>query len=175
MIQLITVSNSIELNDDIEQIYLNSFPSDERKEWQELKDLLNHPNFSLNKIVQGGKSIGLITFWDLPDFVFIEHFAIHESHRGKGTGVSVIKIITEEKPIKIVVEVEEPTTVSNRRRIAFYERLGFTLNEDVYYQPPYSTDKNEVKMLLMSYPEKIKTNNFEEIKTQIHQLVYHQQ
>jgi ribosomal protein S18 acetylase RimI-like enzyme len=172
MIKLIPVSNSLELNDDLEQIYTDSFPADERREWQQIKELLHHPNFSLNQVFGDGNLIGLISFWNLPGFIFIEHFAILESARGKGFGTQVVKQVIEEKSTKVVVEVEEPITESARRRIDFYRRFGFSICEGIYYQPPYSSDKNKVKMLLMSFPNRLTPSDFETIKILIYRNVY---
>jgi hypothetical protein len=70
--------------------------------------------------------------------------------------------------------VEESITDDARRRIAFYESIGFSVCEGIYYQPPYSPDKNKVKMLLMSFPENILPPEFDEIKTRIYREVYQQ-
>lgn len=172
MIKLIPVTNTDELNDDLKQIYIDSFPSDERRDWLELKKLINHPNFSFNQVLNNEKIIGLITIWNLPKCVFIEHFAIHESLRSKGIGTQVFMKIMDENPSNIMLEVEEATTEAAQRRITFYERLGFSICDGIYYQPAYSPDKNKVKLLLMSYPELLIPYDFEEIKTQIYRFVY---
>ena len=38
----------------------------------------------------------------------------------------------------VVLEVEMPTDEMSKRRIGFYERLGFELDNQVYHQPPYA-------------------------------------
>lgn len=172
MIQFIPVTNPLELNDDLGQIYIDSFPLDERREWQELKELLTQRNFNFNKILDGGKLIGLITTWNLPDFVFIEHLAIHESFQAKGIGAKVLKQIIEVTQARIILEVEEPDSETAKRRIAFYERSGFSVCDNIYWQPPYSPGKNKVKMLLMSFPEPLNSKDFSKIKAQIYQHVY---
>lgn len=172
MIKLIPVSNSLELNDDLKQIYIDSFPADERRDWQELKELICHPNFRLNQVRDDQELIGLISIWNLLNFDFIEHFAISDSMRGKGIGTQVLKQVIEEKSTKIIVEVEEPTNESARRRIAFYEHFGFFVCDGIYYQPPYSPDKNKIKMLLMSFPDKVTAVEFVEIKNQLYLEVY---
>lgn len=172
MINLIQVSNLQELCDDLKQIYIDSFPSDERREWHELKELTHDPHFSLNQVFDNQKLIGLISIWDLQEFIFIEHFAIEKSVRSKGIGSHVLKQIIEAKSVKVVVEVEPPTNKLTKRRITFYERLGFSACESSYWQPPYSPDKNKVKMLLMSFPDKILPLEFIEIKKQLYWEVY---
>jgi len=172
MIRVIPVSKWGKSNNDLQQIYNDSFPIDERREWKEIKKLIDHPNFILNQVFDEQKSIGLITLWHLLDFTFIEHFAIKESFQGNGIGTQVITHLINGKSTKIILEVDEPTTELTKRRITFYERLGFSVCENIYYQPPYSSGQNEVKMLLMSYPDKINSSEFNEIKTQLYKEVY---
>ena len=172
MIKVIPASNLREMNQELKQMYIDSFPSNERREWKELQNLMDHPNFNIHQVFDDQKSIGLITIWNLLSFTFIEHFAIKESFQGKGVGSQVIKQIIEGKPTKVILEVEEPTDEPSRRRITFYERLGFSVCESIYFQPPYSMGKDKVKMLLMSYPDKITALEFIEIKTLIYMEVY---
>lgn len=174
MIKLIPVTNSLDLTEDLKQIYLDSFPPDERRDWQKMKDLLKDSNFFLNKVLENQELVGLISVWNFQGFVFIEHFAILESKRGKGIGSQALKQVIAENLNTIIVEVEEPISDDARRRIAFYESAGFSVCEGIYHQPPYSPDKNKVKMLLMSFPEKILPLEFDEIKTRIYREVYQQ-
>lgn len=161
-----------ELSHDLKNIYIDSFHPDERREWDEMPTLLSHPQFRLNQVIYEQKLIGFITTWNLLNFTFIEHFAIDESVQGKGLGTQIIKQVMEENSTMLVLEVEEPTDELTRRRISFYKRLGFSVCEGTYYQPPYSPDKCKVKMLLMSDVEKITPLEFDQIKTQLYQEVY---
>jgi GNAT superfamily N-acetyltransferase len=174
MIKLIHVTNPLDLTEDLKQIYFDSFPPNERRDWLEIKELLKHSGFILNQILENQKLVGLISVWNLSKFVFIEHFAILESNRGKGIGTQVLKQVIAENPTTLIVEVEEPITDAARHRIAFYESARFSVCEGIYYQPPYSPDKNKVKMLLMSFPENILPPEFHEIKTRIYREVYQQ-
>lgn len=175
MINLIPVTNSHDLSEDLKQIYIGSFPPDERRDWQQMKELLNHSNFILNQVLENQELVGLISVWNFPNFVFIEHFAILESKRGRGIGSQALNQVIAENQKKLIIEVEEPISDDARRRIAFYESAGFSVCEGVYYQPPYSRDKNRVKMLLMSFPEMILPPEFDEVKTRIYREVYQQE
>jgi ribosomal protein S18 acetylase RimI-like enzyme len=160
------------MNSDLQQIYEKSFPDDERREWNQLIDILDDNRFTINGIYFQQQLIGIITFWNLDGFRFIEHFAIRNTEQGKGYGTQVIKKLTAEILVPVILEVEEPFTDVAKKRIAFYERLNFRISEQEYYQPPYSVGKNRVKMLLMSYPEKLDPNKFTTIKNKIYQTVY---
>lgn len=172
MIQLIPVFASLDLGDDLRQIYFDSFPADERREWQEIQQLLAHPSYNFYQICVNEKLTGLISIWRWPEFIFIEHFALSSPTRGLGIGTQVMKQLMSENLQVIIIEVELPDTEPAIRRIAFYERLGFMLCQEDYYQPPYSPGKNYVKMLLMSYPHSISREEFLSMKAKIYKEVY---
>lgn len=172
MIQLIPVIHPTELNTDFRQIYEETFPPDERREWNKLTELIGNDHFSLNEIYHQEKFAGFISIWNLGEFSFIEHFAIRDTERGKGIGTRIIRQIIAQISTPVILEVEEPHTLSARKRIGFYERLNFWVSDGDYCQPPYAIDKNKVKMLLMSYPNRIQPENFAGIKNRIHDVVY---
>jgi ribosomal protein S18 acetylase RimI-like enzyme len=172
MIQLHPVINPDKLNFDLKQIYEASFPEDERREWKQLLELLNNTQFCLYEIYDQQKILGFISIWNLTEFSFIEHFAIQDAEQGKGYGTQVIEHVLSMNSKPIILEVEEPITENARKRIAFYERLNFAVNDFNYFQPAYSPEKRSIKMLLMSYPSNIYPEIFEGIKDRIHHEVY---
>lgn len=172
MINIIPVSSPIALTDELCQIYSQSFPADERREWTEIPELLCSPHFRLSQVCKNQEIIGLIAVWNFSDFTFIEHFAIRESARGQGIGSVVLKMVLADNQKPIILEAEEPFTDEARRRIVFYERLGFSVCEGIYFQPPYAAGKNKVKMLLMSFPSKTIPLEFDEIKNRLYRDVY---
>lgn len=172
MIQLISIANSLNINPELRPIYEEAFPRDERREWNQLLELISNPKFSLKAVYSENKLIGFISQWNLDKFCFIEHFAISENERGKGFGSMVIKQIQNDYLTPIILEVEKPLTNAAIRRITFYKQLNFKVLNGSYYQPPYSIEKNKVKMVLMSYSNTIMKQNFKEVKIKIHQTVY---
>lgn len=172
MIQLLRVTNPEKLNIDFKPTYESLFPPDERREWDQLLDLIGYTQYSLYEIFSNEKFIGFISVWNLTEFSFIEHFGICTTEQGKGYGAQALNKILLISSEPVVLEVEEPLTEPARKRIAFYERFSFSICTRNYFQPPYSRDKKSVNMLLMSYPKKIETSDFEKIKAQIHDRVY---
>jgi len=172
MMQLLWVTNPEKLNVDFKQTYESSFPPDERREWNQMLDLLGNTQFKLHEIYLQKKFIGFISVWDLEEISFIEHFAIRTNAQGKGYGTQALKQVISMNSKPVILEVEEPFTGIARKRITFYKRLNFSINNQSYFQPPYSHDKNSIKMLIMSYPEKFSPEIFEKIKIQIHGTVY---
>lgn len=172
MVKLLPVSDTMELNDELKHIYEESFPSDERREWLEVSELIHYPSFTFYRIVDNVDLIGLITVWNFNRFSLIEHFAIRQNLRGKSLGTKVLTLLITEISKPVIVEVEEPINDTAQRRIAFYERLGFVVCNGIYYQPAYSAEKSRVKMQLMSFPKQLSTNEFSEVKSLIYRAVY---
>lgn len=172
MLELIAVSDPKDLEIDLKQIYLDSFPDNERREWNEMQHLLLNHLFTVCKITHNNLLIGFITFWKWTDLLFIEHFALNETARGKGIGTIILKQLLEQHPSTVIAEVEEPLTEQANRRIAFYQRLGFDLCQQEYYQPPYISGFDKVKMYIMSYPAKLTNREFTVFRNRIYKEVY---
>ena len=147
-----------------------SFPSDERRPYDEQKCLLNEPRYSVYTLDDEPK--GFICSWDFDDFVFIEHFAIDNKYRNLGLGSEFLCdfIAMQKKPV--CLEVEPPDTDIAKRRIGFYERNGFFLNEYDYFQPPISKGKNIVPLMIMISKGKIIKEVFENIRDTLYREVY---
>ncbi|MBL7971879.1 MAG: GNAT family N-acetyltransferase [Prolixibacteraceae bacterium] len=174
MIQLVQVTKSTDLNVDLKQTYEEAFPPDERREWNHWIQMLGDVRFCLNEVYNEERFIGFISVWDLDQFRFIEHFAIRDTERSKGFGSRILEQLLAQKSSPVILEVEEPFSEIARKRIAFYERMGFVVSGGEYFQPPYSAGKNSVKLLLMSYPGAIDPTDFAGVKSRIHSRVYGQ-
>lgn len=67
----------------IEDLYVKSFPVDERRPFEKLVELLgNTPVFHLRLLCDGDKKVGFISYWQWPDLTYGEHFAVDPDERG---------------------------------------------------------------------------------------------
>lgn len=154
-----------------EKLLVEAFPADEYREISEQRaNVRNLNNFHMNIIYSGTTLLGIISYWKFNTFTYIEHFAILPEFRNCGYGALAIKKIAE-KEKAIVLEVEKPDDEITRRRIAFYQRCGFTLCRKKYIQPAYRNDSKEIPMHLMSRGVPV-DENFENIKNKIYHSVY---
>lgn len=157
----------------VEKLYLESFPIEERRNIKEFRRLISkNEDFTLYIISDNDKKVGFLTFWTLGSFIYIEHFAISSEFRNGGYGKKVMEAFILENSLPILLEVELPETDLAKRRIGFYERLGFRLWNIEYKQPPYNDGYNPIPMKLMSYGVFDLQENFQFVRSILYKKVY---
>lgn len=139
---------------ELRTLYFDSFPPEERRSWESIMELTDDRSspFNMTVILRDGVTAGFITWWRLGGARYVEHFAIIPAMRGGGLGGEAIRNFVAADPMPVILEVE-PSGSNDMadRRIAFYERCGFTGHRDFkYIQPPYSPGLPEVPLMLMT-------------------------
>lgn len=161
------------LSEQLERVYLDSFPPEERREWNDiaLKARDKDEPLQFTEVMLEGKPVGLISWWDFGQFAYLEHFAVDGAIRGGGIGASALCLWLKDIGMPAVLEVELPDANDMAsRRIGFYERLGFKGHSDwLYVQPPYRPGLPSVPLMLMTYGD---VCNLKEVETVLHTQVY---
>lgn len=164
------------LKDTFESVYPileEAFPVEELREKERQKALLDQPQYGLYGIKEGDGVIqGAIAMWDFEDFLYIEHFAMKPEFRDGGLGGNKLEEVKKwaEKPI--VLEVEIPEDDLTKRRVGFYKKHGFFLNEYPYLQPPMRKGQDLLPLRFMTTPEKISQHTYIKYKSIIHKVAY---
>lgn len=154
------------------EIMREAFPVDERRTFDEQKNVLKNPLFDTLVYMDDGVIKGFITVYSFDGFCFIEHFAVASEYRNEGLGAKILQELLA-CGRKTCLEVELPKTEQAKRRIAFYERNGFYLNEYPYIQPPISQNTLPLPLLIMTSERKIDQREFLSIKNILYRNVYH--
>ncbi|MCF0120748.1 MAG: GNAT family N-acetyltransferase [Oscillospiraceae bacterium] len=141
--------------DSIFKIMAASFPPDERRPYEEEKRKLGRENCRVFVERADGIVVGFMVTWLLDDFSYLEHFAVDESRRGGGIGARMLSELLEILPKPVLLEVDPPETDTARRRIAFYERFGFRLNDRLWHQPPLAPGQGPVELRIMTVPDPV--------------------
>lgn len=149
--ELKKITNPADLDRAME-IYMTSFPEEERRPWDLVVSPVTVGEPELFGIYVGDTMSGMITLWTLGDMVYVEHFAVDPTVRGGGIGSRVLDCVKSLAAGRsVVLEVEhEHSSPEAERRVAFYRRHGFELLKYHYVQPPYLPSLPEVEMSLMS-------------------------
>ena len=160
----------------VEELLHSAFPKNERRD-DELQRTYTEKNkkFHCLLIRNAETPVGLLTYWDLNEFVYVEHFAIHESMRNNGLGSQAMKAFLQGMDRPVVLEVEIPRRKGDlpHRRISFYRRLGISPRRMPYRQPPYRKGDDWLPMKLMSTGATTRWMRIaEKVRDTIHREVY---
>lgn len=125
----ITDLNDTRLNSLI-QLYLQAFPEGEQRPVQDVLAIIeSNESHHFNSIQYQQKSVGLLSFWKLGNFSYLEYFAVFPHIRNSGIGQAVLDCIEKELPGIRLFEVEPVVDELTARRVKFYERNGYTVFE----------------------------------------------
>lgn len=146
-----------------------SFPPSEFRTYEGQKSLLEDKRYRvIAEKGPDGRTNAFIAVWKFPQFQFLEHMAVDPSLRGQGVGGRMLSAFVAESSIPVLLEVEPPETEWASRRIAFYERLGFTLNPYPYEQPPLRENQTPLSLLVMSGPSPLTESEFLHFRDTVH-------
>ncbi len=149
-----------------------AFPAPEYRCFSDAERLLTHPAYEILVLDAQDGILGFIAHWKLDGFCFIEHFAVGPLSRGKGHGGAILRQYLRQCPGPVILEVEAPTTSIAKRRIAFYQRTGFTLSSVGYDQPPLQAGNEHIPLLLMHHPSAVSAELLQRAQREIFRCVY---
>ena len=134
---------------DLFALYEGSFPPEERREPEKLLKFLDEPQMYFSALLLEEQCVGLLIYWRLEGFLYIEHFAVYPDRRGQGIGTSVL-LKLQKLGDPILLEVEMPYDPLSQKRVSFYKRCGFNSLPINYFQPPYREGESLLPMMLFS-------------------------
>lgn len=158
----------------VERLYIESFPPTERRSVAKMHSLIeNNDLFEVFVCVEDDNRIGFISTWTFDSFTYLEHFAISPEFRNGGYGQKVLDLLFDITTLPLVGEIELPdSSEMAQRRSGFYERLGFTIWDFEYLQPPYEDGYEPIPMRLITYRDINMQEKFQQIKRQLYKDVY---
>lgn len=156
------------------EIYLEAFPPEERKTLDAQTQLMNNPLYHYDIVIVDDELIGFVLWWNLDSVRFIDHFATASKHRNKDFGKMILENFVKNHNKPVLLEVELPYSDINKRRIKFYERIGFKLNLHHYELPVFIEGEPPLQLLLMTYPNAISEKETKQFMEVCHPIVYKQ-
>jgi len=156
----------------IKTIYEEAFPVRERRDFPQLVKLISVSNMQLTAVEDSSTFLGFFILWEFEEFNYIEHIAIDPLQQGKKHGSTVVQQIIDSSQKILLLEVEPGQDEISKKRILFYERLGMKFCPFDYKQPSYRKNEKPFPMLIMSYPNELSKQLFEEYTSIIKAEVY---
>lgn len=161
--------------DFVERLFVEAFPPDERREFWFQRHLAAYDErFTQCVAFDGERPVAILSYWMLECGNYFEHIATSPEARGGGLGAAIIAHLIATVAPSWFGEVELPQDELCRRRIGFYERLGFVGYPDIaYVQPSCGAGKNPVPMMIMSVGDLVITpEKAEQIVAEMARTVY---
>jgi len=149
----LTEASSIDMPD-FYRLLSENFIKEEIRDAGSAMRMLEDGKFKLIRIGDDDKRYGYLGYYPLKDSFFIEYLVIDDKYKGQGIGGEALLLFAKEHS-PLVLEAEPPETDIKKRRIAFYRRHGFCVNDREYYQPSYGEGLSPVRLLLLSSPTKL--------------------
>lgn len=142
------------------EIYKYSFPDFERRKEKDQLEALEDNRYHFEVIYDEEQLVGILLYWDMGSYKYIEHFAIDKNLRGKSYGSKILREFCRRNK-NIVLEIDPPIDRVSIKRLNFYKNLGFTLEEYDYSHPSYRKDCKRHSLKLMTYGEKMISKEYE--------------
>lgn len=146
------------------RLYSESFPEHERRRISSHRRAIEDPRFQTRVAVDNGNLLGLLFYWNFGENnIYIEHIAVNPLMRGQNIGSSILGSFIAQNPhANIILEIAPPVDEDSHRRLAFYKKLGFIVNDFVYTHPSYQKKGVAHELIILSYPNPISDGEFEE-------------
>lgn len=152
------------------ELYCQSFPFHEQREGASQARIMGHEEYQFNLIYDGDEFAGLMLCWETARFIYVEHFCILPALRNRKYGQRALELLKERgKPI--ILEIDPPVDELSLRRKSFYERLGFQPNGYLHCHPPYHREYAGHDLVVMSCPEPLAEERYEEFNQYLKTVV----
>lgn len=141
--------------------YSLSFPDYEKRLLSSHEKAIEDSRFYANSVYDNGNYIGFIFFWTLDSYIFVEHFAIEEKFRNNSYGSKIIKkLIEDNQTYTLLLEIDPPEDEISRRRLGFYNRLGFKNNDIIHCIPSFQKKLGKYTLNLLSHGKLITRDEY---------------
>lgn len=125
------------LYDEFESLYAKSFPVFEQRTGEQQAAAFADPRYHLDLYYEEDVFIGFIAYWQFERYSYVEHFAVHDRHRGRGYGATLLNRFVAEQGRQVVLEIDPIVDEISAARWRFYARCGFSQNSYPHTHPPY--------------------------------------
>ncbi|ELC8442467.1 GNAT family N-acetyltransferase [Clostridium perfringens] len=142
------------------EIYKVSFPIFEQRTMEDQIKALEDEDYHFNVIYDGDKMVGILLYWDMNGYKYIEHFAIDSSLRGKNYGSRVLKEFCKNNK-NVILEIDPPIDEISIKRLNFYSKLGFKLQDFNHIHPSYRKECKSHSLKIMTFNENISKEDYD--------------
>lgn len=153
------------------ELYAKSFPIFEQRTEQQQKYAFTKENYHLMAYFDASLFIGFIAYWDFKTYVYIEHFAVTASIRGKGYGSSILNSFKNYVRKMVLLEIDPIQDEISEARLRFYKRNGFHENIYNHIHPAYRENYKSHQLIVMTTQRPLSVKEYLVFKTDLCDIV----
>ena len=154
-------TSSCSIYEEAEKLYKDSFPVHEQRDSVSQKAVLAQEEYCFYLIYDESDFVGILLCWERERFIYVEHFCIGADLRNRRYGQRALDLLKDNGKT-VILEIDPPVDEISERRKGFYERSGYKSNSFEHVHPPYLENKEGHKLLVMSYPEVLSRDLYDE-------------
>lgn len=154
-----------------EELYRNSFPPFEQRTEEQQIDAFSSPYYHLNVYRKNESLIGFISYWDFNTYLYIEHFAIHNRHRGKEYGHTLLKEFVQEGNKIVILEIDPVVDEISAARFRFYQKCNFYENPYNHIHPPYREEFPGHALRILTTGRTITDDEYQRFRSELKECV----
>lgn len=151
-------------------LYRQSFPPHEQRLIRSQEEILRNSAYHFDVISDDGTFIGMILYWEIAGFLYIEHFCILPEKRNRHYGQRILGSLGG-RPL--ILEIDPPSDAISVRRRGFYERCGFAENPYPHVHPPYHPGNPGHPLVVMSAPRVLTPQEYDTFACYLRDTVMH--
>ncbi len=141
-----------------------AFPASERRDDDLQRQVLTHADYRLCVIRDDGVPVGVVGYWDTPNFVYFENFCVCSDKRNFGYGSAALKLLTQNLSKPFILEIELPVDETTCRRKAFYQRNGMVENPYPHIQPHYRATDPDLPLMILTFGKQISQQQYNDFR-----------
>lgn len=115
-------------------------------------------------ICENDTLIGLLFYWKYGKYTYIERLAISPSLRGKNYGSKILGSFCKENK-DTILEIDNPIDEISIKRLNFYLRIGFKLQDFEHIHPPYRKEYDGHNLKIMSFNRDLSKEEYEKFNS----------
>lgn len=150
------------------ELYKISFPEHEQRERLSQENILKDKAYHFDLIYDEDTFVGIILYWEIGGYFYIEHFCILPEMRNKHYGERTLDLLKERG---LILEIDPPVDDISIRRKGFYERCGFVKNQYSHIYPPYHIGNSGHELIVMSRPNKLTDAEYNEFNSVLKDVI----
>ncbi|WP_328286197.1 N-acetyltransferase [Clostridium culturomicium] len=97
-------------------------------------------------------------------YTYIEHLAISPNLRGKNYGSKILRDFCKDNK-DTILEIDNPIDEISIKRLQFYSKTGFKLQDFEHIHPPYRQEYDGHYLKVLSFNRDLSKEEYEEFNT----------